>query len=128
MNKSAFDPRRRLATPLSKLVVLSLFIFGWLASAAPAQDSQPGAVLFEDVRIFDGKSAGLSGPTNVLIRANKIEKISTAPIPVDRTGNTRIVNGGGRTLMPGLIDMHWHTMFVRPSHTEALVWDRGCAN
>src|SRR5215813_2714619 len=78
MNKGAFDPRRRLATPLSKLVVLSLFIFGWLVSAAPAQDSQPSAVLFKDVRVFDGKSAGLSGPTNVLVRGNKIEKISTA--------------------------------------------------
>jgi imidazolonepropionase-like amidohydrolase len=128
MNKGAFDPRRRLATPLSKLVVLSLFIFGWLVSAAPAQDSQPSAVLFEDVRVFDGKSAGLSGPTNVLVRGNKIEKISTAPIPVDRTSNTRIINGGGRTLMPGLIDMHWHTMFVRPPHSEVLAWDLGYAN
>jgi imidazolonepropionase-like amidohydrolase len=128
MNEGAFDLRRRLATPLSKLVVLSLSVFGWLASAAPAQDSHPGAVLFEDVRIFDGKSAGLSGPTNVLIRGNKIEKISTAPIPVDRTSNTRIINGGGRTLMPGLIDMHWHTMFVRPAHDEVLVWDIGYLN
>jgi imidazolonepropionase-like amidohydrolase len=128
MNKGAFDPRRRLATPLSKLVVLSLSIFGWLVSAAPAQDSQPSAVLFEDVRVFDGKSAGLSGPTNVLVRGNKIEKISTAPIPVDRTSNTRIINGGGRTLMPGLIDMHWHTMFVRPPHSEVLAWDLGYAN
>ena len=128
MNEGAFDLRRRFATPLSKLVILSLSIFGWLASAAPAQDSHPGAVLFEDVRIFDGKSAGLSGPTNVLIRGNKIEKISTAPIPVDRTSNTRIINGGGRTLMPGLIDMHWHTMFVRPPHDEVLVWDIGYLN
>src|SRR5215471_19048173 len=125
MSKGAFDRRLRLATPLSKLVVLSLFIFGWVVFAARAQDQQPRAVLFEDVRIFDGKSAGLSGPTNVLIRGNKIEKISTAPIPVDRTSNTRTINGGGRTLMPGLIDMHWHTMFVRPSHSEVLVWDLG---
>jgi imidazolonepropionase-like amidohydrolase len=128
MNEGAFDLRRRLSTPLSKLIVLSLSIFGWLASAAPAQDSHSGAVLFEDVRIFDGKSAGLSGPTNVLIRGNKIDKISTAPIPVDRTSNTRIINGGGRTLMPGLIDMHWHTMFVRPAHDEVLVWDIGYLN
>src|SRR5215471_3028475 len=128
MSKGAFDRRPRLATPLSKLVVLSLFIFGWVVFAAPAQDPQPRAVLFEDVRIFDGKSAGLSGPTNVLIRGNNIEKISTAPIPVDRTSNTRTINGGGRTLMPGLIDMHWHTMFVRPSHSEVLVWDLGYAS
>jgi imidazolonepropionase-like amidohydrolase len=128
VNKGVFDRRRRLATPLSKLVVLSLFIVGWLVSAAPAQDSQPSAVLFEDVRVFDGKSEGLSGPTNVLIRGNKIEKISTAPMPVDRTSNTRIIHGGGRTLMPGLIDMHWHTMFVRPAHDEVFVWDIGYLN
>src|SRR5215813_11374059 len=128
MNKGAFDPRRRLATPLSKLVVLSLFIFGWLVSAAPAQDSQPSAVLFKDVRVFDGKSAGLSGPTNVLVRGNKIEKISTAPIPVDPTSNTRIINGGGRTLMPGLIDMHWHAMMIRSAPAQAIAGDVGYNN
>ena len=128
MNKGAFDPRRRLATPLSKLVVLSLFIFGWLVSAAPAQDSQPSAVLFKDVRVFDGKSAGLSGPTNVLVRGNKIEKISTAPIPVDRTSNTRIINGGGRTLMPGLIDAHWHAMMIRSAPAQAIAGDVGYNN
>src|SRR5215468_9250326 len=128
MNKGAFDPRRRLATPLSKLVVLSLFIFGWLVSAAPAQDSQPTAVLFKDVRVFDGKSAGLSGPTNVLVRGNKIEKISTAPIPVDPTSNTGIINGGGRTLMPGLIDMHWHAMMIRAAPAQAIAGDVGCNN
>jgi imidazolonepropionase-like amidohydrolase len=119
---------RRLTTPLNKLVVSFLLFVGCLASAAPFQDPQSSTVLFENVRVFDGKSGQLSGPTNVLVRGNKIEKISPAPIPVDRSGNTRIINGGGRTLMPGLIDMHWHTMFVRPSHTEALVWDRGYAN
>jgi imidazolonepropionase-like amidohydrolase len=30
--------------------------------------------------------------------------------------------------MPGLIDMHWHTMLVRPPHDEALVWDIGYLN
>jgi hypothetical protein len=34
--------------------------------------------LFENVRIFDGRSDALSGPSNVLIRGNKIEKISAA--------------------------------------------------
>jgi imidazolonepropionase-like amidohydrolase len=97
-------------------------------SAALTQDSQPTTVLFENVRVFDGKSAQLSGPTNVLVRGNKIEKISTAPIPVDRSGNTRIINGGRRTLMPGLIDVHWHTMLVRPTPAELIVWDIGYAN
>jgi hypothetical protein len=33
-------------------------------------------VLFENVRIFDGKSDTLSEPSNVLVRGNLIEEIS----------------------------------------------------
>jgi imidazolonepropionase-like amidohydrolase len=93
-----------------------------------AQDTPPSTVLFENVRVFDGKSAQLSGPTNVLVRGNTIEKISSAPIAVDRSATTRIINGGGRTLMPGLIDMHWHTILVRPTPTELLTVDVGYLN
>jgi len=110
--------------PSSKLAIaILLLIVSW--SVTVAQETQPNTVLFENVRLFDGKSAQLSGPTNVLVRANKIEKISTAPIPVDRSAATQIVNGGGRTLMPGLIDMHWHTMFVRPTPVQLFSEDFG---
>ncbi len=111
-----------------KLLGAVLVLGCCFTSAALTQDSPPTTVLFENVRVFDGKSAQLSGTTNVLVRGNKIEKISTSPIPVDRSGNTRIINGGGRTLMPGLIDAHWHTMLVRPTPAEAIVWDIGYAN
>ena len=84
----------------------------WAQASASAPAS--GAVtLFENVRIFDGKGAALSAPSNVLIRGNVIERISTQPIPVDRRADTRIIDGGGRTLMPGLIDNHWHAMLMR---------------
>ena len=75
-----------------------------------AQDVQPTVVLFQNVRVFDGKSGVLSGPSNVLVRGNKIERISTAPIATDRSAKTQMIEGGGRTLMPGLIDAHWHAM------------------
>src|SRR5262249_39546386 len=39
-----------------------------------------------------------------------------------------VIDAGGRTLMPGLIDAHWHTMLVRPTPTEVLTWDVGYAN
>jgi imidazolonepropionase-like amidohydrolase len=93
-----------------------------------AQDSQPTVVLFQNVRVFDGKSGVLSGPTNVLVRGNKIERISTAPIPTDRSANTQIIEGGGRTLMPGLIDAHWHAMSIRPNPAQAIVGDVGYNN
>jgi imidazolonepropionase-like amidohydrolase len=80
-----------------------------LAQVAPPAPQD--VVLFQNVRIFDGKGSALSAPSNVLVRGNKIERISTAPIPTDRSANTRIVEGGGRTLMPGLSDMHAHLTF-----------------
>jgi imidazolonepropionase-like amidohydrolase len=67
-------------------------------------------VLFEKVRVFDGQNSALSEPSNVLVRGNNIERISTELIPVDRRADTQIIKGGGRTLMPGLIDGHVHTM------------------
>ncbi|WP_407160493.1 amidohydrolase family protein [Bradyrhizobium sp. STM 3557] len=92
-------------------------------SSAWAQ--QDAAVLFRNVRIFDGKTAMVSTPSNVLVRAGKIEKISTWEISAE--GAQRI-NGDGRVLMPGLIDAHWHAMLVRPTPMAALVNDVGYTN
>ena len=75
--------------------------------------------LFQNVRIFDGKNPALSASSNVLIRGNKIETISADPIPTDRRADTRIIDGGGRTLMPGLIDGHWHAMLARVTPAQA---------
>jgi imidazolonepropionase-like amidohydrolase len=47
-------------------------------------------------------------PAADLVEVNLIKEVSTAKI--DAPGAT-VIDGGGRTLMPGLIDAHWHTMF-----------------
>ncbi len=107
-------------------------VIGGVASVALAQSAPPPAavpqVLFENVRVFDGKSDVLSAPSHVLVRGNTIAKISTAPLTLDNRSATRIIAGGGRTLMPGLIDMHWHTMLVRPSVSTLLTADIGYLN
>ena len=110
---------------LSALLALSL-LGG--TRADPAQQASQPVVLFQDVRIFDGKSDALSAPSYVLVRGNKIEKISTDPIPIDGTANATTIDGGGRTLMPGLIDMHWHAMLVRPNPVQSLASDVGYLN
>jgi len=84
--------------------------------------------LFENVRIFDGKSDTLSGTMNVLVRGNTIEVISKDPIPIDGGPSPKIIDGGGRTLMPGLIDAHWHAMLVRPTPAQLLADDIGYLN
>jgi len=88
----------------------------------------PALTLFENVRVFDGKTEALSASTNVLVRGNTIEKISKDPIAIDGNSSAKVIAGGGRTLMPGLIDAHWHTMLVRPTPTALLVDDVGYLN
>jgi imidazolonepropionase-like amidohydrolase len=93
----------------------------------PAQ-AEPGAVvLFQNVRIFDGRSDTLSAPSNVLVRDNKIAKISSAAIAAD-AAPTVVIDGGGRVLMPGLIDAHWHAMLIRPTPAVAIAGDVGYNN
>ncbi len=94
---------------------------------AAQQASQP-VVLFQNVRIFDGEHDALSAPSNVLVRGNQIETISTDPIPIDGNANVTTIDGGGRTLMPGLIDVHWHAMLARPNPAAALASDVGYLN
>src|SRR5215471_15644760 len=102
-------------------IALSIINGTWAQSPSPALAGNAGPVtVFSNVRIFDGKSDKLSAPTNVLVRGNKIAKISSQPIPTDRRADTVLIDGGGRTLMPGLIDMHWHTMLVRPTVAQLL--------
>ena len=93
------------------------------AQGAPAQAPETRAILFENVRVFDGKSGVVSPPSHVLVRDRTIARISTAPIAADPS--VTVIAGNGRTLMPGLIDAHWHTMLVRPTPVAAIMGDVG---
>lgn len=97
------------------------------ANVAPAA-SNAAVTLFSNVRVFDGRSGRLSAPSHVLVRGNKIERISPTPVAVDRRADTTVIDGGGRTLMPGLIDNHWHAMLVRPTPAQAMASDIGYTN
>lgn len=91
------------------------------AAAPPgAQAAADSRILFENVRIFDGVSGELSPASSVLVHGNVIEKVSRDKVPAD---GARVIDGGGRTLMPGLIDMHWHSMFVGVPLAVAMTHD-----
>jgi imidazolonepropionase-like amidohydrolase len=119
-------PRAGLSIAIADSIAVVL-LYG-LTSSLDAQAPPPAVTVFQNVRIFDGTNGRLSGPSQVLVRGNKIERISSTPIPTDRRADTVIVDGGGRTLMPGLIDMHWHTILVRPTPAAAMVADVGYTN
>src|ERR1700720_196425 len=82
-----------------------------------------GATLFQNVRIFDGKSATLSAPSNVLVKDNTIARISVSPIPLEANANVRVIPAEGRVLMPGLIDAHWHAFMAATSQMLLMTAD-----
>ncbi|WP_068115808.1 metal-dependent hydrolase family protein [Tropicimonas marinistellae] len=81
-----------------------------IATAATAQeDSFP--ILFTNVHVFDGVNEQRIENANVLVVDNLIAEVSSEPLAA---ANARIIDGGGRTLMPGLIDAHVHMAVTEP--------------
>ncbi|MBS0251289.1 MAG: amidohydrolase family protein [Proteobacteria bacterium] len=76
------------------------------AGLSPAQNAK--ATLIQNVNIFDGRSDQLTTGMSVLVEGNKIAKIAAN---IGAPDNTTVIDAGGRTLMPGLIDAHAHIMF-----------------
>ena len=75
-----------------------------ISSLALAQDDAPKQTLFTNVQIFDGvNEERMAG--NVLVEGNLIKQVSAAAISAP---GATIIDGGGRTLMPGLIEGHGH--------------------
>lgn len=105
--------------PLNSILCCLLATLG-LVESGSAQSPSDVVTIFNNIRIFDGKSASLSAPSNVLVRGKVIEKISAQPIPTDKRADTKIINGGGRTLMPGLIDNHVHIFMGASSQAQML--------
>jgi len=76
---------------------------------AMAQEAKPKqSVLITNTRIFDGQNEKLADGMSVLVEGNKIAKIAKSiPAPAGAT----VIDAKGKTLMPGLTDVHWHVMF-----------------
>ena len=87
--------------------------FEELQNQVPPPPKGTSITLFQNVRIFNGTSSTLSAPSHVLVRGSTIERISTSPISGDAVAvGAQVIEGNGRTLMPGLIDAHWHAFMA----------------
>ncbi|MHC4998595.1 MAG: hypothetical protein ACYTEM_06185, partial [Planctomycetota bacterium] len=79
-------------------------------TAADQWEDAEYQVLIKNVNIFDGKTDKLIEGMDVVIIGEHIAKIAQSPIKVKTEELTITLDGGGRTLMPGLIDCHAHLM------------------
>jgi imidazolonepropionase-like amidohydrolase len=70
------------------------------AAAAPAP------LLIRGARVIDGRGSPLSEPRDILVEGGRIARV--APLGTIQTTGVRIIDGTGKYLIPGLIDLHAH--------------------
>jgi imidazolonepropionase-like amidohydrolase len=100
-----------------------ILLFACLLNNAFAQKT----ILINNVQIFNGRDEKTT-IGHVLIVGNLINKISTTPIPTNKSADVQIIDGRGKFLMPGLIDAHVHTMMESIPMQVAMMADIGYVN
>ena len=100
-------------------MALLLLLPAFAHAQAPAGEAE-AELLFREVRVLDTARGTLGAPTDVLVRGNRIAAIGDGARP---TASARVIEGHGRTLMPGLIDVHWHSTFTALSQADLLAPD-----
>ncbi|KPL98729.1 metal-dependent hydrolase family protein [Vibrio splendidus] len=76
-------------------------------SCSFALSANAASTLFTNVDIFNGTENKLYEDHHVLVEDNLIKQISASPI---EASEAEVIDGQGKTLMPGLIDGHAHVM------------------
>ncbi len=105
------------------MAICTIFVFA-ISPLATAQNEAPTQTLFTNVNVFDGFADELTMNTDVLVEGNHIVEVGKN---ITARGAT-VIDGGGRTLTPGLIDMHTHVTFETPAGTEGFnQYDFGAA-
>ena len=91
---------------ISSLFTIVIFIA--LSVTAQAQDEQ-SLILITNANVFDGENERLQRGVDVLVEGNLIKEIAA---DIQAPAGAQIIDARGRTLMPGLIDAHWHSMLA----------------
>ena len=82
--------------------------------------SAGGRFMIRDVRIVDGSREAALEHQDVVIEGNRIESIEpTMAVP---PRDMRVIDGAGKTLIPGLIEMHTHLSLPAWGSQHGKVW------
>lgn len=84
------------------------------AASPTAQSETPGTIAIRNVTVIDGTGALARTGMTVLIRGDRIAAVGPAEATVVPPGS-RTVDGAGKFLLPGFIDLHTHLSKTRAS-------------
>ena len=103
--------------------VMALFAGLRTPSVIGAQPHGNGPpILLTNLRLFDGSGAPLRDDVSIRVDAGRIQEILPAQA---ETGEVERIDCGGRVVMPGLIDAHWHTTLAAITQAAAMSADPG---
>lgn len=85
-------------------------------------DKPEGSIAFTGGRIITMEGEEVIENGTILIRANRIEKVGAAT-EVNLPRNTRIYNMEGKTIMPGIVDVHAHLGAFRFGQSPQKHWE-----
>ena len=77
------------------------------------------SIIFRNARILDVHLGSVLSEHDVLVTDGRIKEISETPI---KAADARVLEIGGRVLMPGLCDAHVHTISATSSFLEVQGW------
>jgi len=82
-----------------------------------------GPIAFVNLSLFDGRSDALRSGLEVVVEGNLIK--SVRPAAAAGSAGARTIDCGGRVMMPGLIDAHWHAIFAAAPFNVLMTADVG---
>ena len=100
---------------VTAVMVIALFAGVAMAQSPSANSGKEKVVkqtLFKNVKVFNGIDDKLIAQ-DVLVEANLIKEIGKE---LKVSEGATVIDGGGRTLMPGLTDAHTHLMINDAPH------------
>lgn len=106
-----------------------LFPLLLLAPLVARAETPPTAVVIHAARLIDGRGGEPLAPAQVLVEGDRIVAVGRS---VETPAGARVIDLGGMTVLPGLIDLHthltdrpglhWEEALVRSTPPEAALW------
>lgn len=102
--------------------VLGMFAGFGLAPKELRAQTSGRPLLLTNLRLFDGETLSMREGVEILIEG---ERITALPPQGQGPQDAERIDCGGRAVIPGLIDAHWHSTLVAVSQIAALTQDIG---
>src|SRR4051794_15318041 len=101
---------------------LQVVVYAAALAVVPIQFAQqaprptPGAIAIQHVTVIDVENGRRSADQTVLVSGNRITAVGPSA-KIKTPAAARVLDGRGKFLIPGLWEMHFHAIHIKPDRT-----------